>query len=168
MDTTSQKIQGTVKWFNAEKGYGFINAEPGALESLGRHKDYPVFVHFSAIEGEGFKSLAEGQPVEFLVKDDYRGPIASHVTRVFKNNSAKANFLIETTDTFGGEANYSWVKRVEVNSLPGFSNRRALLKEVRKLLRIEGSKLKFIHYSPDMLVYDIRGACIRIFIIAQY
>ena len=52
--------KGTVKWFNAEKGYGFITGEDGA----------DVFVHFSAIVGEGFKSLAEGQKVTFDTETD--------------------------------------------------------------------------------------------------
>lgn len=54
--------QGTVKWFNAEKGFGFIEVEGGN----------DVFAHFSAIQGEGFKSLDEGQKVEFSVEDGQR------------------------------------------------------------------------------------------------
>ena len=61
--------KGTVKWFNAEKGYGFITGEDG--------KD--VFVHFSAIQGEGFKSLEEGQAVEYEVQQGARGPQAANV-----------------------------------------------------------------------------------------
>ena len=56
--------QGTVKWFNAEKGFGFIEVEGGN----------DVFAHFSAIQGDGFKSLDEGQKVEFEVEDGQRGP----------------------------------------------------------------------------------------------
>lgn len=63
---------GTVKWFNAEKGYGFITGEDG--------KD--VFVHFSAIQGEGFKSLEEGQAVEFEVQQGARGPQAANVVKL--------------------------------------------------------------------------------------
>ena len=55
--------QGTVKWFNAEKGYGFITREDGS----------DVFVHFSAIQGEGYKSLEEGQHVTFDVEEGQRG-----------------------------------------------------------------------------------------------
>ena len=64
--------QGTVKWFNAEKGYGFIEIEGGN----------DVFVHFSAIQGEGFKSLDEGQHVEFNVVQGNRGPQAENVVKL--------------------------------------------------------------------------------------
>ncbi len=60
---------GKVKWFSAEKGYGFIEREDGG----------DVFVHFSAIQGEGFKSLAEGQEVEFEIVEGARGPQAANV-----------------------------------------------------------------------------------------
>ncbi|GED59570.1 cold-shock protein [Brevibacillus formosus] len=64
--------QGTVKWFNAEKGFGFIERE-------GKED---VFVHFSAIQGEGFKSLDEGQRVTFDVEQGQRGPQATNVQKV--------------------------------------------------------------------------------------
>lgn len=64
--------QGTVKWFNAEKGYGFIEVEGGN----------DVFVHFSAIQGDGFKTLEEGQQVEFNVVEGNRGPQAENVTKL--------------------------------------------------------------------------------------
>ena len=60
---------GTVKWFNADKGYGFITVDNGD----------EVFVHFSEIQGEGFKTLEEGQKVEFEVTQGNRGPQASNV-----------------------------------------------------------------------------------------
>lgn len=63
------KEQGTVKWFNGEKGFGFIERESG--------KD--VFVHFSAITGDGYKSLNEGQRVEFTVVQGEKGPQAQDV-----------------------------------------------------------------------------------------
>ncbi|TCZ76348.1 cold-shock protein [Paenibacillus albiflavus] len=63
---------GTVKWFNAEKGFGFIEVEGG--------KD--VFVHFSAIVGDGFKSLDEGQRVEFNIVEGNRGPQAENVVKL--------------------------------------------------------------------------------------
>ncbi len=65
-------MDGTVKWFNADKGYGFIEREDGD----------DVFVHFSAIQGEGFKTLDEGQRVEFEVTSGDRGPQAENVTRI--------------------------------------------------------------------------------------
>ncbi len=64
--------QGTVKWFNNEKGFGFIEVEG--------EKD--VFVHFSAIGGDGFKSLEEGQRVEFDVTDGPKGPQAANVSKL--------------------------------------------------------------------------------------
>ncbi|WP_314065269.1 cold-shock protein CspD [uncultured Vagococcus sp.] len=64
--------QGKVKWFNNEKGFGFIEVEG--------HDD--VFVHFSAIQGDGFKSLEEGQEVEFSVVEGERGPQAADVTKL--------------------------------------------------------------------------------------
>ena len=63
---------GVVKWFNAEKGFGFITREDGD----------DVFVHFSAIEGEGYKSLDEGQKVEFEVVKGDRGPKAENVKKI--------------------------------------------------------------------------------------
>ncbi|NLW23977.1 MAG: cold shock domain-containing protein [Clostridia bacterium] len=65
-------MQGKVKWFNAEKGYGFIEGDDG--------KD--VFVHFSAIQAEGFKTLEEGQLVEFDVVEGARGPQAANVVKL--------------------------------------------------------------------------------------
>ncbi len=62
-------MKGTVKWFNEKKGYGFINTEEG--------KD--VFVHFSAIKGDGFRTLYEGQKVELDVEDSPKGPHAVNV-----------------------------------------------------------------------------------------
>ena len=61
--------KGTVKWFNSEKGYGFIKTEEGN----------DVFVHFSAIVADGFKSLEEGQNVSFDIEEGTRGPQASNV-----------------------------------------------------------------------------------------
>ena len=65
-------MKGTVKWFNAEKGYGFITGEDG--------KD--VFVHYSAIQGDGFKTLDEGQAVDFDLTEGQRGMQASNVVKL--------------------------------------------------------------------------------------
>ncbi|WP_071131757.1 cold-shock protein [Enterococcus timonensis] len=62
---------GTVKWFNNEKGFGFITVDGGD----------DIFVHFSAIQGDGFKSLEEGQAVNFNIVEGARGPQAADVTR---------------------------------------------------------------------------------------
>ncbi|GIN38114.1 MULTISPECIES: cold-shock protein CspD [Heyndrickxia] len=62
---------GKVKWFNNEKGYGFIEVEGGD----------DVFVHFTAIQGEGFKTLEEGQEVSFEIVEGNRGPQAANVTK---------------------------------------------------------------------------------------
>ncbi|WP_026689653.1 MULTISPECIES: cold-shock protein [Alteribacter] len=64
-------VEGTVKWFNAEKGFGFIEVEG----------QDDVFVHFSAIQGEGFKSLDEGQTVTFEIEQGQRGPQAANVQK---------------------------------------------------------------------------------------
>ncbi|MFC4768027.1 cold shock domain-containing protein [Effusibacillus consociatus] len=65
-------MQGIVKWFSAEKGYGFIQREDGG----------DVFVHFSAIQSEGFKTLEEGQQVEFEIVEGARGPQAANVVKL--------------------------------------------------------------------------------------
>jgi cold shock protein len=70
MKTMSDRITGTVKWFDAGKGYGFLTREGGA----------DVFVHHSAIQTEGYRTLAEGQRVEFEVEQGPKGAKANHVT----------------------------------------------------------------------------------------
>jgi CspA family cold shock protein len=64
--------EGTVKWFNDSKGYGFIEQDDGP----------DVFVHFSAIQGEGFKSLAEGERVSFEITEGQKGPQAANVRKI--------------------------------------------------------------------------------------
>ncbi|MGA7437631.1 MAG: cold-shock protein [Luteibacter sp.] len=67
----SDRVTGTVKWFNDAKGFGFITPDKGAPD---------VFVHFRSIQGSGFKSLQEGQKVEFTVVQGQKGPQAEEVT----------------------------------------------------------------------------------------
>lgn len=68
----SQRVQGKVKWFNADKGYGFISQESGD----------DLFVHFSEIQGNGYRSLDEGDTVEFEITQGQKGKQASSVTVV--------------------------------------------------------------------------------------
>jgi CspA family cold shock protein len=68
----SERVIGTVKWFNSEKGYGFIEREDGP----------DVFVHYTAIRSEGFRTLQEGQQVEFSVEQGPKGPQATDVAAV--------------------------------------------------------------------------------------
>ena len=65
--------QGTIKWFSDQKGYGFITPEGGKKD---------VFVHFSALQGEGFKTLAEGQRVSFDITDGPKGEQATNVVKL--------------------------------------------------------------------------------------
>jgi len=68
----SERVTGTVKWFNGTKGYGFLTQEQGE----------DVFVHYSAIQAEGFKNLEEGQTVEFTIEQGPKGLQAANVTVV--------------------------------------------------------------------------------------
>ncbi|MCD6142616.1 cold-shock protein [Candidatus Acetothermia bacterium] len=68
----AERETGTVKWFNATKGYGFITRDQGG----------DVFVHYSAIQGEGYRSLDEGQRVEFTVTQGDKGPQAQDVAKI--------------------------------------------------------------------------------------
>jgi cold shock protein len=68
---STMRITGKVKWFNNAKGYGFIEREGGS----------DVFVHFSAVQGNGFRTLEEGQAVEFEIVDGPKGPQAGNVTK---------------------------------------------------------------------------------------
>jgi CspA family cold shock protein len=67
----SERLTGTVKWFNGEKGYGFIARDGGE----------DVFVHYSAIQGEGFRNLDEGDHVEFVIEQGQKGPAAADVRK---------------------------------------------------------------------------------------
>jgi len=67
-----ERTKGTVKWFNGSKGYGFVTPEEGP----------DVFVHYSAIQAEGFRSLQEGDQVEFTIESSPKGPQATNVTRL--------------------------------------------------------------------------------------
>jgi len=74
----AERETGTVKWFNESKGYGFIEREQGE----------DVFVHYGSIRGEGFKSLAEGQKVEFTVTQGQKGPQAQDVTVITEESKS--------------------------------------------------------------------------------
>jgi len=69
----SERIIGTVKFFNSSKGYGFINREDGGED---------VFVHYSAIQGEGFRNLDEGERIEFDIEMGQKGPAAANVVKI--------------------------------------------------------------------------------------
>ena len=69
----ADRHQGNVKWFNGEKGFGFITVD-------GSEKD--AFAHFSAIQKDGYKSLEEGERVEFTIEDSERGPVAKDITAI--------------------------------------------------------------------------------------
>lgn len=71
-DIIMSKVKGTVKWFNEAKGFGFIEQESGP----------DVFAHFSAIASDGFKTLAEGQKVEFTISQGQKGPNAENITAI--------------------------------------------------------------------------------------
>ena len=73
MEQGTAKEQGTVKWFNDTKGFGFITPDSGAKD---------VFVHYSAITGDGFKSLQEGDRVEFVIEEGQKGPAAANVAKL--------------------------------------------------------------------------------------
>jgi CspA family cold shock protein len=68
----NERVLGTVKWFNNAKGYGFIQPQEGP----------DVFVHFSAIQGDGYRSLEEGEQVEFTIEQSSKGPQASNVVKL--------------------------------------------------------------------------------------
>ena len=72
MTIMSNKVQGTVKWFNESKGFGFIEQPSGPA----------VFAHFRAIQSAGFKTLAEGQKVEFTVTQGQKGPQAENIVAI--------------------------------------------------------------------------------------
>ncbi len=75
----SDRILGTVKWFSRVKGYGFISPDDGTKD---------VFVHYSAIQGEGYRNLEEGQRVEFSVEDSAKGPQAATVFGLTEKETA--------------------------------------------------------------------------------
>ena len=74
-------VKGTVKWFNESKGFGFITPDDGTKD---------VFVHFSAIQSSGFKTLAKGQSVEFEVQDGHKGPSAVNVRAADVDGGSKS------------------------------------------------------------------------------
>ena len=83
-------MRGKVKWFNNQKGYGFITRDDGSGD---------VFVHYSSVQGQGFKSLVEGDSVEFEVVDSDKGPKAANVTKA----SRKYRFIVHLHVRESGE-----------------------------------------------------------------
>ncbi|EHC39736.1 Cold shock protein CspE [Salmonella enterica subsp. enterica serovar Adelaide str. A4-669] len=81
------KIKGNVKWFNESKGFGFITPEDGSKD---------VFVHFSAIQTNGFKTLAEGQRVEFEITNGAKGPSAANVTALIRMQAVGLDLPFQT------------------------------------------------------------------------
>ncbi len=77
-----QRITGTVKWFSAEKGYGFIEQSDGP----------DIFVHYSAISGNGYRSLEQGEEVEFTITEGQKGKQASNVVRTSDGNTGGNNY----------------------------------------------------------------------------
>ncbi|MGQ0603818.1 MAG: cold-shock protein [Anaerolineales bacterium] len=78
----NERLTGTVKWFSRVKGYGFISPDGGAKD---------VFVHYSAITGEGYRNLEEGQRVEFSIEQTDKGPQAAHVVDLSKVEAPSLN-----------------------------------------------------------------------------
>ena len=78
----SAKMTGLVKWFNADKGFGFITPDDGSKD---------VFVHFSAIQNDGYKSLDEGQKVSFTIESGAKGPAAGNVVSLEASNPVAKN-----------------------------------------------------------------------------
>jgi CspA family cold shock protein len=72
--------RGKVKWFNSSKGYGFIEAEEGTTKD--------IFVHYSAIQGKGYKSLTQGETVEYEITEGPNGPQASKVFKLQQNKAS--------------------------------------------------------------------------------
>ena len=69
-----ERVKGTIKWFNAVKGYGFITRDGGNYDD--------VFVHFKALEGQGYREVAEGDKVEFMIERGQKGPQAKNVRKI--------------------------------------------------------------------------------------
>ena len=105
-----ERLKGTVKWFNNAKGYGFI----------GRADGPDVFVHYSAISSEGYKSLQEGDPVEFEITEGQKGPQAANVTKASLNRfqSRKVGRLVRTGSSVTQAADSKSVLCSPASSLP--------------------------------------------------
>ena len=85
-------MQGTVQWFNSSKGYGFIESD---------EIDKDVFVHYSVIEGDGYKSLAEGEAVEFEITDGPKGPQATKVVKAGSEQTSCTKPFLEAVFKLG-------------------------------------------------------------------
>ena len=91
----SERIEGTVKWFNAEKGYGFIKQNGSETD---------VFVHHTAIQMEGYRKLEEGDVVEFEIVEGRKGPQASEVT--VKSRAAASRDSYDSGDSYDSDDGY--------------------------------------------------------------
>lgn len=139
--------KGTVKWFNAAKGYGFITGEDGV----------DVFCHFSALQMDGYKTLVEGQPVEFDVVDGTKGPQASNVTVIqYKDGSMMYDTMSKediehTRQTFSKAANSkAWKESY------GEMCKKTVLRRLCKLIDLNFDTAEQCQAFEDGSAFDVK------------